>query len=114
MEMLKKDNRIESPVLFQKTLRQGEKKDNQYFKIIFCKNNQSISRFAVIVSTKVNRLAVKRNFLKRRVKNILREIISVLPRGFDVLIFMKKTCLNIDFNEMQNQLKEFLIKTLKN
>jgi ribonuclease P protein component len=112
--MLKKDNRIKSPIIFQKTLSQGEKKDSQYFKIIFFKNNENISRFAVIVSTKVNKLSVKRNFLKRRVKNILRETISVLPKGFDALIFVKKDCFNISFNEMQGQLKELLIKTLRN
>jgi ribonuclease P protein component len=112
--MLKKNNRIKSPIIFQKALSQGKRKNDQYFKIIFCKNNENISRFAVIVSTKVHRLAVKRNFLKRRIKSILRELISVLPRGFDVLIIVKKNCLNIDFNEIKNQLKESLTEILKN
>jgi ribonuclease P protein component len=112
--MLKKNNRIKSPIIFQKALSQGKRKDVQYFKIIFCKNNENISRFAVIVSKKVHRLAVKRNFLKRRIKNILRELVSVLPQGFDVLIIVKKNCLKIDFNETKNQLKELLIEALKN
>jgi ribonuclease P protein component len=112
--MLKKNNRIKSPIIFQKILNQGKRKDSQYFKIIFCKNDKKISRFAVIVSTKVHRLAVKRNFLKRRIKNILRELVSFLPRGIDILIIVKKNCFNINFKETRKQLKEFLIEILKN
>jgi ribonuclease P protein component len=112
--MLKKDNRIKSPVIFQKIFNQGKKKDNQYFKIIFCKNDKNISRFAVIVSTKVHRLAVERNFLKRKIKNILRELTTSLPQGFDTLIVVKKQCLDISFNEIKNQLKELLTENLKN
>jgi ribonuclease P protein component len=111
--MLKKNNRIKSPIIFQKALSKGERKDSQYFKIIFCQNSENITRFAVIVSTKVHRLAVKRNFLKRRVKHILRELITLLPQGFDVLIITKKNCLNINFNEMKNQLKKILIEILQ-
>lgn len=112
--MLKKANRIKSPAIFQKIFSQGKKKDNQYFKIIFCKNDKNISRFAVIVSTKVHRLAVERNFLKRKIKNILRGLIPSLPQGFDTLIIVKNQCLNIGFNEIKNQLEELLTENLKN
>ena len=112
--MLKKDNRIKSPVIFQKIFNQGKKKDNQYFKIIFCKNNKNVSRFAVVVSTKVHRLAVKRNFLKRKIKNALKELITSLPQGFDALIIVKKQSSDVGFNEIKNQLKELLTENLKN
>jgi len=40
-------------------------------------------------------------------------LIPLLPSGFDVLIFVKKDCLEITFQQMKNQLEEFLIKVLK-
>lgn len=111
--MLKKDNRINSPVIFKEILKHGQKKEHQYFKIVFLKNNIKQSRFAVIVSSKNYRLAVQRNLIKRRMRNILKELIIDIPLGFDVLIFIKKDCLNLGFFDLKKQTREFLINTLQ-
>mgnify|MGYP001063029038 CR=1 FL=1 len=111
--MLPRDNRISSRAIFQKVIERGKRRENQYFRIFFTENYQNISRFAVIISSKVCPSAVKRNLIKRRIRNIIKSLIPLLPSGFDVLIFVKKDCLEITFQQMKNQLEEFLIKVLK-
>ncbi len=110
--MLPKSNRINSSIIFKEILQRGQRKEHPYFRVVFLKNNLKKSRFAVIVSSKNYRLAVQRNLIKRRVKNILRELINSLPKGFDVLVFIKKGCLDLSFQELQTQLKEFLLRIL--
>jgi len=112
--MLPKNNRINSSIIFKEILKRGQKKEHQYFKIVFLRNNKKKSRFAVIVSSKIYQLAVKRNLIKRRLKNILRELIFFLPAGFDVLIFVKRDCLDLSFQNLKSQLKEFLMEILQN
>ena len=111
--MLKKDNRINSPVIFKEILKHGQKREHQYFKIVFLKNNLKQSRFAVIASSKNYPLAVKRNLIKRRMRNILKELINDLPLSFDVLVFIKKDCLTLKFSELKDKTREFLVNTLQ-
>ncbi|MFA5360728.1 MAG: ribonuclease P protein component [Candidatus Paceibacterota bacterium] len=111
--MLAKKYRITPSFVFKKTLEKGKRRENQYFKIFFCKNNMDISRFAVIISSKIWKSAVKRNLIKRRIKHIFRELILFLPSGFDILLFVKKDCLDMPFQTLENQLKEFLMANIK-
>lgn len=112
--MLPKNYRVVSPLVFQKILEQGEQRESQYFKIFFKENNEDVSRFAVIINSKICPSAVERNLMKRRIRNIVREAIPSLPSGFDVLIFVKKDCLETPFQALKKQLEEFLMKILRN
>ena len=108
--MLKKKNRIISSVAFKEIFAKGKVKENEYFKIIFLKNNLDYPRYGIIVSTQVSRLAVERNTLKRKIRNILIDFLLVSSEGFDVAIIARKNCLKVSFSKLKESLKELLLK----
>jgi len=108
--MLKKKNRIISSVTFKEIFTKGRVKENEYFKIIFLKNNLDYPRYATVVSTQVSKLAVERNTLKRKIRNILIDFLLVFSQGFDVIIIVKKNCLKVSFSKLKESLKKLLLK----
>ncbi|NQV90636.1 ribonuclease P protein component [Candidatus Uhrbacteria bacterium] len=76
----------------------------------FRKNGLETSRFAVVVGTKVSKKAVVRNRLKRQVRAIIHDRLTVITPGYDVLLFMKKEILEKDFKEIEGQVLQSLKK----
>jgi len=108
--MLQKKNRIISSAIFKEIFAKGSTRENECFKIIFKKNNLDYPRYGIIISTQVSKLAVERNALKRKIRNILRNFLSVFSKGFDIVIIVKKNCLKISFSKLKESLKESLLK----
>ena len=111
--MLKRKNRIISSVAFKEIFTGGEVKENECFKIIFKKNNLDYPRYGIVVSTQISKLAVERNALKRKIRNMLRDFLLVFSKGFDVVIIVKKNCLKINFSKLKESLKKLLLKLFK-
>ncbi len=106
--MLKKKNRITSSVAFKEIFTKGNVKENECFRIIFKKNNLDYPRYGIIVSAKNSKLAVQRNALKRKIRNILRNSLPVFSKGFDIVIITKKDSINMDFSELKESLNELI------
>jgi len=73
--------------------------------------NNPVSRFAIIIPIKVDKRAVKRNKLKRQIREIIKLNIANLKPGSDVIIMAKKTILGKEFNELRKDLEGLLKKT---
>jgi len=108
--MLEKKNRLGSNNLFKKVFQEGEKRENKLFLITFRKNNLSFPRFGIVVSTKISRSAVKRNKLKRRIRESLKELIPVFKEGWDVVIISKRLSLDSSFSKIKEMLGELLVR----
>jgi ribonuclease P protein component len=54
------------------------------------KNNLGYMRAAVVVSTKVDKSAVKRNLVKRRIRSVLGKTIHNINTGVDLVILGQK------------------------
>jgi ribonuclease P protein component len=106
--MLKKKNRIISPIDFKKIFTRGHIRENEHFKVIFNKNNLGYSRYGIIVSSQNCKLAVQRNVLRRRIRNILRNFLLIFSKGFDIVIITKKDCLNMNFSNLTESLEKLL------
>ena len=108
--MLKKKNRIISSVAFKEIFTKGDAKENECFRIFFKKNDLDYPRYGIVVGVKNSKSAVQRNVLKRRVRNILRNSLSVFSKGFDVVVITKKDCMNMNFLELKESLDKLLLK----
>lgn len=65
----------------------GERYQTKTLTLRYCKNSRRVhSRYAVIISKKVLKSAVKRNRLRRRIYEIIRTHQDDLPKGYDVAI----------------------------
>ncbi len=108
--MLKKKNRLSSNILFKRVFEEGARKENKGFLIFFRKNNLSSPRFGIIVSTKVSKLAVERNKLKRKIRAGLIDLIPVFREGWDIIIISKKYSLRSSFSKIKEMLGDLLIR----
>lgn len=81
------------------------------FVIKYQKNQEKISKFAFVVSTKVDKRAVTRNLLKRRMRAAIKDLLPNLSPGFSVLIIAKKQALELDFQAIT---KQFIFAFTKN
>lgn len=52
-------------------------------------NNLNVSRFAVVVSKKIDKRAVGRNKIKRQVRNCIEKLLPNIKEGKDVLIIAR-------------------------
>ena len=68
------------------------------------------SRFGFVVSTKVSKLAVTRNLIKRRLRAIIAENVEVILPGFDIVIFTRPGASKLNFDELRSLLESIFIK----
>ena len=68
------------------------------------------SRFGVVVGLKVHKKAVKRNLLKRRVREILRKHLKSIVPGKDVMIMTNPKALESEFEDLETQILSCLKK----
>ena len=86
--MFKKTNRLAKHTAVQAALRAGRGFFNPLFNIRFLNTQNSTSRFTIVVSTKVDKRAVKRNRLKRIIREYIRNAMPGLRLG-DYAIMLK-------------------------
>lgn len=77
--------------------------------LVFAKNTRGFTRFGVIVSKKVEKSAVKRNLIRRRVYEALRINLKLIPKDFDYLfVVYSKEIGRMKFSELEKVLGELV------
>ena len=69
-----------------------------------------LSRFGLVVSTKVDKRAVIRNRIRRQVREIIRLKLAKIKPGFDVMIVLKKAAIGQKHADLSQDLFEVLEK----
>jgi ribonuclease P protein component len=83
-----------------------------FLSVRFLANELPYSRIGFVVSKKISKKAVIRNKVKRRLREISRNIIKDFEKGFDIVVFTKPEIANCDFNQIKNAL-ELLLKKVQ-
>lgn len=109
--MLKKENRLREKRAFQKVLKKGKlfQTKNLFLKLHEADNKDEL-KFGFIVSLKISKKAVKRNKLKRRMREILRQEIPKLKKGFWGIFLPKRSAIELDFWQLKKEIEEILKK----
>ena len=100
--MLPKKYRLIKDKDFAKVARHGRKSQGPELSLKWIENNQSYSRWGIIVSLKVDKRAVIRNKIKRRLRAILRENIDSLALGWDIIIITKDRIKDLDYSQLKS------------
>ena len=108
--MLPKVNRLAKSKEIKDLAQKGKTFFLPQFIFKYYKKGQEPSQFAFVVSTKVDKRAVVRNKLTRRLKEAIKELLPQLENGYFVLIIAKKTALDLDFSQIKKQLTFALSK----
>lgn len=106
---MKKKFVVKSKILFNDIINNGSKISNKYYVITSLPNEFNYTRFGIAVGTKVGN-AVTRNKIKRQVRTIIDNNLSLFNIYKDYVIICKKEILSIDYNRMQKEMCDLLNK----
>lgn len=76
-------------------------------------NQQNYHRYGLVVSKKVSKLAVKRNYMKRVLRELLRAQTPVTVNGYDVVVQVRKAFQHDDFQAIQRDVVLLLSRLRK-
>jgi len=97
--------------LFSAILKQGKVYHTPHLSLkIFNAPDQQKSSFSFVISRKVMKSAVKRNFLKKQGRHIIRENIIKIKEPHIGAFFIKKGAEKLSFNELQEEIQQLLQK----
>jgi ribonuclease P protein component len=102
--MLSKPHRILSDKDFQKIWKRGL---SFYTKILGFKvleNKLGISRFGIVVGTKISKLATVRNRIKRQIREIIQEKIKKIAPGYDFVISVLPAAQGKNYEELKKDI----------
>ena len=72
---------------------------------VFYRRDNYPNRFAFVVSSKIEKKAVRRNRLKRRLREAVRRLLPSLKLGHDIIIFAKKELAGKEYQQILSALQ---------
>lgn len=86
---------------------------SQLFVLKVSENNLPYSRFGIVVSKRIDKRAVVRNSLKRKIRSCLEENLKKIKPGYNLLFVLKKELLGKTQKEInQGVVRELLARKL--
>jgi ribonuclease P protein component len=104
--MLDKSHRLPAQQI-PLVLRNGKRVHHELFQIVYAKGEENISRFAFIVSTKIDKRATRRNRMRRVLSECVRHLLPEIPKTFDYVFVVKK-----NFSDMEQKSVEPIVGTM--
>lgn len=99
---------------FEKIFKTGRSLYGRFLGFKIIKNDLAYSRFAVILGKKIQKSAVARHFLKRKIFNIIAQERTKLPFSIDCVIIVLPSAKEKPKNsELEIDIKEILAKISK-
>ena len=95
--MLPKENRLKKKKDFEKVFKKGKAFFVEFLILKIVKNDLRNPRFGFVVSQKVNKKAVVRNKVKRRLREIVRKKLPEIKTNVDGVFIAKKGIEKKDF-----------------
>ncbi len=99
--------RIKDKREFEDLIKNGKKYGNSFFVIYYKERKLLFSRFGISLSKKFGN-AVTRNRYKRILREIIRNNQKKFKNDYDYIIIMKKSCENLEYKAIENNLMALL------
>lgn len=107
--VLKRNKRLSSRDKIEEIVEKGRVKQSPFLICRYQKNELSSDRYATVISTKVQKSAVKRNLLRRQIFECLRALENVPEREhFDIVLFVRRPLLKESFESLKKILESSL------
>lgn len=102
--------RLQKNKHFHKVFNRGKSIANRQIVLYYCYNGDTEHfRLGISVSKKVGN-AVTRNRIKRLLKEVVRGQASHIPRGYDLVIIVRKPAVDLGFDELTASFNHVLKK----
>jgi len=99
--MLKKENRIRLDKEFDRVFKAGQSFYGKEIGLKIAKNDLALSRFGILINTKVSKKAVVRNKIKRQIRAIIEANLESIAGGYDLVIIVFPQILDKNFVEIE-------------
>lgn len=109
-KMLPKENRLTKEKEIGQVYQNGQNFHGQFIGLKVLKNKLLISRFCFVVSNKIAPKAVRRNRIKRQLREIIRLKLGRIKPGTDCLIIAKKGVTELEYKQMEEEMIGLLKK----
>jgi ribonuclease P protein component len=83
--------------------RLGKRQRTKHFTVIYRRNDLGLNRLGITASKKIG-IAVKRNRVKRLIREFFRRYKHHFPQGYDIVIIPYKGADGLDFRTIQEEL----------
>ena len=104
--MIPRLNSLKQSWEIKRVLKNGSRYSFTFFTMIVKKQNYDKTRIAFLLSKKIDKSAVNRNFIKRRLRALFSKILYSLHNSFDIVIVPRQIVKTAKFNEMEKQMKD--------
>lgn len=112
--MLNSRNRLKKKINFARIEIDGTMHQSKSFGMgIYNRKDEDPSRFGFVISTKISKLAVVRNKIKRIMSEVIRINLNKLKNGYDVLFLIKHQAVKMNKIELENETYEAIIKNIQ-
>ena len=108
---MKKNEIVKNHYEFNNIIHNANFIKNNYFVIYYIENNLEKNRFGIAISKKFGKAHI-RNYYKRITRNIIDENKKSFSNNKDYIIMIKRTCLNVKYNELLTSFEK-LLKEIK-
>lgn len=88
---------------FDRVFRQGKRLAGRYVCLHYISNDEDRTRVGLTVSKKVDKRAVRRNLIKRRLREIFRKNMTLFPERHDIIIRAMPGCADAQYGELQDE-----------
>ena len=105
-----KDKRITTKTNFKNTFSENNKFIGRFVVIWVQKQSEGKIKLGVISSKKMHNKANKRNFAKRRIREIFRRLSPYLKDNYNVIIVIRKSLLTSSWRDVKKELIDLLYK----
>jgi len=99
--MLAEENRLRKKEDVDRVFKTGRSVFDPVCGFKFLKNGLSVSRFAIMVGTKISKSAVKRNRIRRQIREIIRLNIPNIQKGFDFSFIVRPEAKNAKYQDLE-------------
>lgn len=103
--MLKKQYRITEKKVYDRTYKGGKRISGRYLIVFIRENDKEHHRFGFVTSKKTGK-AVTRNLVKRRLRSLVQNELSMSKGNYDVVIVARYNIKEAEFSALK---KDFLI-----
>jgi ribonuclease P protein component len=105
---LKRALRLRKSKDFQRVKQQGRTRTSRLLVITFAPNDLATLRVGFVVSQRVSKRAVERNYVKRLLSEAIRPILVTLPTGWDLVISAKTSIIGVKLLDLAEDLRMVL------
>ena len=108
-QSFRRAKKITNKTSYRNIYARGSAKSSRFFTAISCRNPEGIKRLGITVTKKTGN-AVRRNRLKRLIREFFRLNENLFPADHDTVIMAKKNIPHLSYRETAEELTELLLR----